>query len=144
MATIRFEGRDLKPGTEHPRAANLIAGNVYFRVHFLDEDMVVPQLVAWIFLGRDLRPDGPGLYFQDADSYFSGVRFIVEDLPSITPSSDASIVGWERDGASIEWEPAREFAGVQDYEQALDSLMRCSLTRRTWDGRLRPAGPSVD
>ena len=142
MTTIRFESRDITPWTQHPRAADLVVGNIYFRVQFQDQDMVVPQLFAWIFLGRDLHTDCPGLFFQDTDSYFSGVRFVVADLPSMATSPDTMIVSWERDGAWLECEPPREFARVQEYDQALDSLLLCSIRRRTWDRRLRPAGPT--
>jgi len=62
---MRFEARDLKPDLERVKAADLVAGRCYFRVGFIDEDMVVPDLESLVFIGRDLHPVGPGLYFQD-------------------------------------------------------------------------------
>jgi len=42
---LYFDGRELKPYGEFVRAADLVDGRVYFRVGFLDQDTVIPELV---------------------------------------------------------------------------------------------------
>ena len=51
-------------------------GETYFAVHFLDDQMLVPELDPLVFIGRNLEPGDSGrLYFQDATSYISGIRY---------------------------------------------------------------------
>ena len=62
---MRFEARELKAYLETVPAEQLAVGQVYFRVNFADRDLAVPELDAVVFIGHDLHPDGPGLYYQD-------------------------------------------------------------------------------
>ena len=70
-----FDGRELKSYGEYVRAADLVEGHVYFRVSYLDQNSVVPELVPVVFVGRNLDPQQRGLYFQDASSYLAGERY---------------------------------------------------------------------
>ena len=117
MRTIRFEARELPANSEHYPASRLRDGEVYFRVSFCDQDLLIPQLEPLVFIGRDLGVDDTDigfLYFQDVRSYSNGTRFG-------TPSDDEPM--FERFLES-------QSSGVFDYENALNALLRCSLRRR--------------
>src|SRR5678810_629209 len=76
MDIIRFEARDLKPYGEYVKSSSLVEGKTYFAVHFLDAEMIVPELGPLEFIGRNLDPGDSGrLYFQDAAYYMSGIRY---------------------------------------------------------------------
>jgi hypothetical protein len=111
MDILRFEARDLKPYGEYVQPSDLVEGKTYFAVRFLDDRMLVPELNPLVFIGRNLEPGDSGrLYFQDADSYLSGVRFV--------------------DGGKGEIHVVEENApSVFEFERALDVLLRCSLRR---------------
>ena len=85
MGKTYFEGREVKPYGDYVLTTDLVAGRVYFKVGYLDEDMVVPELMALVFIGRDVNPKRPGFYFQDAPSYFGGVPF---EADGFTPDPD--------------------------------------------------------
>ena len=112
MDILRFEARDLRPYGEYMQALGLVEGKTYFAVHFLDDQMFVPELDPVVFIGRNLEPGDFGrLYFQDAASYMSGIQF--------------------RDGGNAEVHVVEENAPfVFEFERALDELLRCSLRRR--------------
>src|SRR5687767_12608228 len=55
-AAMYFEGRELKPYGEFVKASDLVVGRVYFRVSYLDLDMMIPELVPLVFIGRNLVP----------------------------------------------------------------------------------------
>jgi hypothetical protein len=137
---MRFEARDLKPYVERVRTADLVVGRPYFRVGFIDENMVVPDLESLVFIGRDLNPEGPGLYFQDAVSFLEGKRFDPADFGGPFPAADDATDHFtlEMDDTWVDVYPERENSGVLDIERALECLMHCSLRHRTWDGTLRP------
>jgi hypothetical protein len=112
---MHFEGRELKPYAQPISAAELREGTVYFSVHFVDSEMLIPIVAPLVFVGRDLEPGDDGqLYFQDIESYRRGVRY----------GSTA-----EDDLASFILEP-EERPVIFDYERALEELMSCSLRRR--------------
>lgn len=134
---MRFEGRDLKPYADHVRPADLTVGHVYFRVRCLDKDMAVPEREPLVFIGRDLHPEGPGLYYQDAESWLVGERADASSFDPFELSDDADGLTWIMDGKWFEMEREREYASVQEFDQALDSLLRCSIRRQTWDGEPR-------
>jgi hypothetical protein len=48
-----FEARDLPPYVEHVPVEQLQAEQVYFIVSFLDQDMRVPELRPFVFVGRN-------------------------------------------------------------------------------------------
>jgi hypothetical protein len=113
LQQMRFEERELKPYAEPIPPEELKYGETYFAVLYVDDDGVVPTLEPLVFIGKDLEPeDEEKLYFQDYDSYRSGVRF-----ETATPD----------DGAIFH--TGRE-KHVFDYEHALDQLMACALRRR--------------
>jgi hypothetical protein len=137
---LYFDGRELKSYGEYVRSAELVEGHVYFSVGYLDQDSVIPEFVPLVFVGRNLDPDEPGLYFQDASSYLAGLRY---------DSADGACVNEETSPArlpqgvvvSFETMPETEFAMVLEFEQALNLLLAVSLRRRKWDGRVRPIEP---
>ena len=51
MDIIRFEARDLKPYGEYVKSSSLVEGKTYFAVHFLDDQMLVPELDPVVFIG---------------------------------------------------------------------------------------------
>lgn len=141
---MRFEARELKDYVEPVPAADLVVGRVYFKVEYADQDLMVPRLDAVVYIGRDLHPAGPGLYFQDVDSYLGGRRFSVGDLEGadVFPlEPDQHSVAWEDDDSRFEYERSDALSDVCEYDAALDQLLACSLRRRTWNGRLRASAP---
>jgi len=109
-----FEARDLPPYVEHVPVEQLQAEQVYFIVSFLDQDMRVPELRPFVFVGRNLETEEPGkIYFQDFESFATGVRY--------------------DSGGEAEFQSffPEQSSGVCDYEKALEVLMRCSLRRRS-------------
>jgi len=138
---VYFEGRELKTYGEFVKAADLVVGQVYFRVSFVDDDTVVPELVPLVFVGRNLDADESGLYFQDVDSYFAGERYEAGEWTSPPESSDtAPLLRGPRE-CYFDVIAEREYSSVFEYEKALDQLLACSLRRQAWDGRLRPLKP---
>jgi len=112
---MRFEARDLKEYAEPVEAGQLEPGCVYFAVQFLDEEMLVPILEPWVFLGRDLRKgDVHLLYFQSFESHSGGLT-----LQSAT----------QRDRESFQITSERGIKHIFEYDRALDVLMTCALRR---------------
>jgi hypothetical protein len=116
---MRFEARDLQPWVQSVPPNELRIGEVYFKVEFLDPEMRIPTLRPVVFVGRDLEQKGRGeLYFQDYESYAQGERF-GETRKEMRKKGPVLEVNLEADGSM-----------VSEYEDALDSLLRCSLRRR--------------
>ncbi|MGD9903778.1 MAG: hypothetical protein AB7U83_09925 [Vicinamibacterales bacterium] len=144
---MRFEARELKEYVEPVPAGNLVVGQVYFKVTFADQDLMVPQLDAVVFIGRDLHPAGPGVYFQDVDSYLGGQRLHVPDLDDadVFPvDADQQGVAWEVDEARFDFERADAISDVCEFDAALDQLLACALRRQAWNGRVRPVSPVLN
>ena len=141
MRTVPFEAREVPSHRECVPVTDLVVGRVYFRVMFADADMVVPELEALVFIGQDLHPEGAGLYYQDVRSYLEGARYDPEALNPFPLESGTHGVTWERDGCWFEMERRTEFSDLQDYEQALNDLLRCSVERRAWNGVVRRIPP---
>ena len=57
---VRFPARELKTHCDYVRAEDLVVGEVYFRVHFLDDQGLVPELLPREFVGRNLFPADEG------------------------------------------------------------------------------------
>jgi hypothetical protein len=114
---MRFEARELKSYAEPVSAADLREGEVYFSVQYADEKRLVPIVGPLIFLGRDLvEGDTDLFYFQDFESYVSGVRH-------------ASAT--EGDATAFHPRGLDEMKHIFEFERALDSLLKCSLRRRS-------------
>ena len=130
---MRFPARELKPYGEYVRSKDLVVGEVYFRVQFLDNHMLVPEVAPCVFVGRNLFPGDQErtpslLYFQDFDSYSAGVRYETTDSRSETRAGDQSpdeLV----DRPSFESEEESDYSDVCEFEKALDQLLECSLRR---------------
>src|SRR6266481_6518540 len=74
--TVRFEGREISTHGVFVKASELVVGQVYFRIAFLDDDMAIPQLTPSVFIGRNLDgEDEPGLFFQDVESFLAGEQY---------------------------------------------------------------------
>lgn len=113
---MRFEARELKEYAEPVTAADLQGGRVYFAVQFLDEQMLIPTVEPFIFLGKNLRTgDVDRLYFQCFESYSRGVR-----LESATANDQYSFQVTSEQGIKH----------IFEYDHALDVLMICALRRR--------------
>ena len=111
--TMRFEARDLKPSIETMPPDQLVEGELYFSVGYVDDEMVKPILLSLVFIGRDLKPgDKDACYFQDLESHAAGVRYVTasEEAPATFQTGDI-------------------VKSIQRYDQALDELLRCSLRR---------------
>ena len=133
---MRFPARELKTHCDYVRAEDLVVGEVYFRVHFLDEQGLVPELLPREFVGRNLFPADEGgksfLYFKEPDTFSAGAS--QEVVPSDLDRRDDH----EQDsaeGPSLECEEEAEHSGVVDFEEALNQLLVCFLRRN--QGRKR-------
>jgi hypothetical protein len=112
---MRFESRDLKPYAEPVSTASLKEGEVYFSVQYADEGLIVPVIETLVFAGRNLDDKDPELlYFQDAESYWQGIRY----------GSD------QAKKASFQLGREGKINHVFEYEHALDELMKCFLRRK--------------
>jgi len=132
-STLRFPARDLKPYGEYVRSEDLIVGEVYFRVDFVDDDMLVPEVVPVVFVGRNLTPGDDSrssalLYFQDFDSYSAGIRYETIRAGS-QKGADQSLEDVD-EPPSFECAEETEYSGVFEFEKALDQLLTCSLRRK--------------
>jgi hypothetical protein len=110
----RFEARELEPFAKPVGGAELKEGSVYFSVFFVDYDFLIPGMDPYVFVGRDIYPEEPGLYFQDIDSYRRHGRYSIANegqLTTLVVDSDDNL-------------------NHHEYEQALEELMVCSLRRR--------------
>jgi hypothetical protein len=136
--SLYFEGRELKSYGEFVRSADLEVGRVYFRMGYVDADSALPELAPLVFLGRNLDPEHPGLYFQDAASYLDGERYESIDWAASQSEPDEGPEIWRRHSVEFHVLPETQYASVFEYEKALDQLLACSLSRKTWDGHLRP------
>src|SRR5215207_3424001 len=75
-AFMQFEARELPAYAEVVSPLELKEGSIYFSVTFLDEEMLIPTMEAFVYIGRDLESEDSGqLYFQDAVSHQEGVRY---------------------------------------------------------------------
>lgn len=120
---MHFEGRDLKLYAEPVSVNELQEGAVYFLVDFVDNETCIPRLQPFVHIGRDLaRGDVGRLYFQDAFSYWQGVRF--------------GAAGDDADEAEFIQTAEARARPVYEYERALEILMSCSLRRRGLPGAM--------
>jgi hypothetical protein len=116
---MRFEERELKPYSTFVLAQDLKEGTVYFVVQYLDDSLLLPMMRPVVFIGRNLGPGDRGrVYFQDAESYRSGLR-----RDSLDSDADARFESFPEGKAG-------DVSGIYAYEDALDDLMRCALKRR--------------
>jgi hypothetical protein len=137
---MQFEGHDPKPSPERLKSEDLVLGRLYFRVGYLDVNMVAPDVEVVVFIGRDLHPEGPGLYFQDVGSFLAGERFDPARVRSL-PQVDGPDHGYftpEMGDTGVDVYPERVHAGAKTFDEAIDSLLACSVRHRAWDGTLRP------
>ena len=115
MTTIEVAAKRIPTYAEHHPASRLQVGEIYFRIHFSDAELLVPYLEPAVYIGRDLAVGDSGmLYFQDADSYLQGSRF---GLPADVEPTVTRV--FEHQSSS-----------VFEYEKALDELLRCALRRQ--------------
>lgn len=112
---MRFEARELKSYAEPVKADELVEGQIYFSVQFVDRDLLIPVMETWAFAGRNLDPEEEGdlLYFQDVESYREGVRY----------GSTAE------NGARFQVQDVDQIKHIFIFERALEELMKCSLRR---------------
>jgi hypothetical protein len=117
---VPIEGRELNPWPEYVAADDLVEGQTYFVVRFLDEQMLVPEMLPFVFIGVDLeRGDSGILYFQDARGHAAGIRY---ETPSAGGDADSS--------EAAEFHTVdKDTPFVFTFERALDELLRCSAMR---------------
>jgi hypothetical protein len=120
---MRFEERELPSRAVPASPGQLKEGSVYFSVNFIDREMLIPTMEAWVYVGRNLEPEDQGqLYFQDIESYRRGVSYQTAkegDYVQFLLESEDSLYLFE-------------------FERALEELMRCLLRRREKEGVLIP------
>lgn len=71
---MSLEKETIKTYAEPVKAGDLVPGEVYFSLQFMDSSLLIPILEPWLYLGRNLQPsDDDRLYFQSFDSHRRGV-----------------------------------------------------------------------
>jgi hypothetical protein len=116
LAPRYFERRELKPYAQPVSPKKLKKGVAYFIVLFTDDEMLVPIIETFVFIGKNLRRNDAGwFYFQDVDSYREGIRY--------SPRK-------RKRNAKFAIYPKNNLNHVFEYERALDVLMRCALRRQ--------------
>src|SRR5437016_1691032 len=126
---VRFPARELKTHCDYVRAEDLVVGEVYFRVHFLDDQGLVPELLPREFVGRNLFPADEGgksfLYFKEPDTSSAGASqgAVPRELDRRDDQEEDS------PDRPLECEEEAEHSGVVDFEEALNQLLACSLRR---------------
>lgn len=96
--------------------SDLVEGEVYFSLTFLDETLTVPCLEPVVYVGSDLEPGDSGqVYFQDYESYSSGARYerSVSGVHATFSSGDES-----------------EVSHLFQLEHAVDVLLNCVFGHR--------------
>jgi hypothetical protein len=105
--------RELKPYAEPIALDQLTKGLVCFAVRFVDDEMLVPEMTALVYVGKNLdEGDTESYSFQDFGSFKDG-----DDFDS--PSERIIRFKYSVDGLN----------GIYDFEHALEVLLRCSLRR---------------
>jgi len=112
---MHFEGREIKPYSAPVESGSLQEGQIYFSVTFVDEDMLIPELLPLVFIGSEVGDEGADEYFfQDAESYRAGIR-----IESAQDTDQVDLFCCGESGLN----------SVFEFERALDVLLRCSLRR---------------
>lgn len=112
---MRFGARDLKPYADPVQPDSLKEGEVYFSVTFIDDGMLEPVIETLVFIGADEEEtSSDGKLFQDANSYYAGIR-----LSSATEADGAKFSRYSKDSLN----------SLFEFEQALEALMACSMRR---------------
>jgi len=111
---MRFNGRDLKPYLETVEPDNLIEGQEYFSISYVDEERLLPIIDSLVYVGKNLETEDKNVYyFQDLVSYSAGIRY-----------------NSSYHGEQAEFHTGDIINSIQNYEQALNELLRCSLLRK--------------
>ena len=112
---MRFKGRDLLPYLETVQPGDLIEGQEYFSISYVDHEMHLPIFNSLVYIGMNLEyGEQNKYYFQDLDSYAIGTRY-----ETASPEIKATF----HTGDIIK--------SIQNFEQALNELLRCSLRRES-------------
>jgi hypothetical protein len=124
--SMKFEEREIKPYGEPVTSEQLEEGRIYFSWNYLDDDMLIPVLQPFVFVGRNLREgDSHQAYFQGAESYQQGMRI------GSGPDGHADRIDSVPDGyADFFVGSENELGHIYEYERALDRLLHCALRRR--------------
>jgi hypothetical protein len=111
-----FEGRELNSLPRPVSKEELKINEVYFRLRYLDNGMLIPNFDAVVFIGTNLDPEHEGeAYFQDYESHQKGISF-----SSHTPD----------DGSEFFIVRESRIGFIFDYDHALEELIKCSMRRR--------------
>ena len=112
---MHIEERDVPDYVEPVRPSDLVIGNIYFSLVFIDDDRLIPALDPVVFIGWNLEAGDVGqVYFQDARSYREGVVYNDEREDAYANFDTGS-------GETIQH--------IFECEKALDELIRCSVRR---------------
>jgi hypothetical protein len=110
-----FPERQLLKYATPVRASELVVGKEYFIAHFVDAEMLIPEVRAIVFIGTDTPENGSDEFvFQDASSFLDGIK-----------PDDAT----EDQSVHLFTCPASGLSSIYDFDAALDVLLRCALNR---------------
>lgn len=112
-----FKGREIRSTSNPVSHDELVQGNTYFSLNFIDESMLIPTLEPVIYIGKNLERDDEGqVYFQDFDSHQDGASYhsATEDMHAVF------FKGAEG-----------ETNHIFQFDDALEVLMVCYLRRKS-------------
>lgn len=97
------------PVVETVDPSDLVLGEVYYAVQFLDDDLTIPIVEPLVFIGWNRFGDETVkvAYFQNAETHRQGVRF-----ETTTAENPADFLGAEEDGLSY----------IYDFEGLVQSI----------------------
>jgi hypothetical protein len=113
---MRIKGREIAGYAEPVEFEKLVKGEVYFALQFADEQLLIPNLEALIFLGRNLAEQSAEdlFFFQNFESYRNGLRF-----ESVTTDERSYFYVLRKNGMNH----------IFEYGKALDLLLECGVRR---------------
>jgi hypothetical protein len=114
---MRIKEREIAGYAEPVEPEKLVAGDVYFALQFADEQLLIPNLEALVFLGRNLAEVAPEdlFFFQNFDSYRQGLRF-----ESVADDKRSYFYVLRENGMKH----------IFEYRKALDVLLECGVRRQ--------------
>ena len=113
-----IEGREIPPFAEPAFEDDLELHEVYFSVHFVDTDMLVPEIMTMVYVGKDIEKIGDKKhYFQDISSHRQGVRFDNVEIAK-PPCSPVFVVSECKNG---------KVNNIYSFSTMLNELLKCSL-----------------
>lgn len=101
------------------QAIELVVGEIYFTVHYVDNDMLLPVMETLVYLGSSITNEFKDrLVFQDLDSYTDLGIYPNNEEPH--PTEKLNIYSWA----------TNSFKGIYNLDDVVIILKACSERRK--------------